>query len=274
MEPVPVDELRYSWPGVSVAIVNSLASETRMAFTTHEVGFALESAWQHESWVDRGPAKPFPIQRGMGWIVPSGCLAYGCWRSPLRYLEVSIDPWCLDDLLPAGLDRSQIHFHARQEFIDPLLVEIGLALHTAAAGVTDTEIMYRDSLLTVFSAHLIAKSSNIIGIERTSSRRPELRRVLSYIEDNIGKSLNLDDLASVACLSRFHFARVFKGETGRAPHAYILERRIARAIQLLRETDLTSSEITDRCGFASLSHLSERLRRMTGKTPREFRNTL
>ncbi len=94
-----------------------------------------------------------------------------------------------------------------------------------------------------------------------------LRGLIGFIEDNLPGPLRLTDLAEAAALSRAHFARAFRTATGQAPHRYVLQRRLQRARDLLRRTDLTAAEIGARCGFADSAHFSRVYRRHFGMPP-------
>jgi len=98
-----------------------------------------------------------------------------------------------------------------------------------------------------------------------------LRRVCEYVDTHLDEKISIDDLAEVAGLSSFHFARAFKHSQGVSPHAYIVQRRIERTLQLLAETDLPLSEIALATGFADQSHCARRFREHTGVRPRDYR---
>ena len=83
----------------------------------------------------------------------------------------------------------------------------------------------------------------------------------------------LFELARIANLSPHPFATVFKASTGVSPHRYVIERRIDRARDLLRQDEKTISEIAYAVGLSSQSHLTANFRRTTGVTPRKFRQS-
>ena len=98
-----------------------------------------------------------------------------------------------------------------------------------------------------------------------------MRRVREYVDAHLGESMDLPELASIAGLSVFHFARQFKQSAGVTPHSYLVQRRVERAQDLLARTDLALSEIAVAAGFSDQSHLARHFRQMLGTTPREFR---
>jgi AraC-like DNA-binding protein len=131
------------------------------------------------------------------------------------------------------------------------------------------------------SAHLHTRSRlNILASLRqrapTSQARGGLppgamRRVREYVDVHLGESMDLAELAAVAGLSVFHFARQFKQSAGVTPHSYLIKRRIERAQDMLARTDLALSEIALAAGFSDQSHLARHFRQILGTTPREFR---
>lgn len=101
-----------------------------------------------------------------------------------------------------------------------------------------------------------------------------LRRALDFIEAALHEPLTLGDLAHVAGLSEYHFARMFALSAGAPPHRYVLARRLGRARRLLRETAAPLSAIAEDCGFAHASHLSRAFRRAHGAPPDAWRRAI
>jgi AraC-like DNA-binding protein len=108
-----------------------------------------------------------------------------------------------------------------------------------------------------------------------STRAPEhalvqLRRARDYADRHFGEPLDLEQLASVAALSKFHFHRLFTATYGRTPAAHLSERRIERAQDLLRSTNLTVTEVCFAVGFNSLGSFSSRFTQIVGQSPSAF----
>ncbi len=99
-----------------------------------------------------------------------------------------------------------------------------------------------------------------------------LRRVIDYIEDNISKPLFLSELSRIAGLGRVHFNSQFRAATGYSPHAYILQRRIARAQQMLTSPDATVVGVALELGFSSQTHFTDAFRKVTGMAPGRWRH--
>jgi AraC-like DNA-binding protein len=100
-----------------------------------------------------------------------------------------------------------------------------------------------------------------------------LIRIREYIEGHLEENIELETLAGIAGLSKWHFARAFKQSVGTPPHFYLLQRRLERAQELLAETDLSLAQIALKIGFSDQSHFSRRFRMFVGVTPRSFRRS-
>lgn len=97
-----------------------------------------------------------------------------------------------------------------------------------------------------------------------------LRRAKDLIDREYAEPLDLDRLAAAAGLSKFHFLRCFAATYGRTPAQYLGERRVERAQDLLRSTNLTVTEICLLVGYTSLGSFSDRFRRLVGRSPSQY----
>jgi AraC-like DNA-binding protein len=97
-----------------------------------------------------------------------------------------------------------------------------------------------------------------------------LRTARDHADRHFAEPLDLEQLAAVARLSRWHFQRLFTATYGLSPAAYLSQRRIERAQDLLRATNLTVTEVCHAVGFSSLGSFSSRFRELTGETPSAF----
>ncbi len=98
-----------------------------------------------------------------------------------------------------------------------------------------------------------------------------LRRVLTYIEQNIAEPITLGDLAGAAGLSRMHFAAQFKAATGCRPHEHLLQHRIETAQAMMSNSDIALVEVALSVGFQTQSHFSTVFKRVAGQTPGKWR---
>lgn len=98
-----------------------------------------------------------------------------------------------------------------------------------------------------------------------------MRAVVDYVEEHLTDRITLDDLAAIAHVSPFHFARCFRNSTGLPPHQYVLARRIELAKRRLLTTDLPVREIAWSVGFENISHFRRQFAAHFGSAPGALR---
>jgi len=102
---------------------------------------------------------------------------------------------------------------------------------------------------------------------------PGLRRARDVADRNYAEPLDLDELAAAAGVSKYHFLRCFAAEYGETPMQYVARRRIERATDLLRATNLTVTEVCGLVGYSSLGTFSRRFTELVGISPSEYQRT-
>lgn len=95
-------------------------------------------------------------------------------------------------------------------------------------------------------------------------------KIMSYIEDNMQSTIGLLELAAIAGVSRFHFARLFKNSLGETPMSYVERMRIERAKGLIQQGRLSLVDVALTVGFADQSHFTRRFHRHMGCTPAAY----
>jgi YesN/AraC family two-component response regulator len=103
---------------------------------------------------------------------------------------------------------------------------------------------------------------------------PRIRLALAFLREHFAEEITLDDAAHEAALSRSHFCRLFRHETGVLFHEHLLQLRVSRAKALLSDRHLTVSEVAYSVGFNDLSHFDRTFRRIVGRSPTEYRTSL
>jgi len=97
-----------------------------------------------------------------------------------------------------------------------------------------------------------------------------LRRARDHIDRHYAEPLDLEMLARMAGISKWHFHRLFTATYGLTPAAWLSQRRIERAQDLLRATNLTVTEVCHAVGFSSVGSFSSRFRALVGESPKQF----
>lgn len=205
-------------------------------------------------------------------IAPAGRCLFARWSAEPVVLAVAFESKLVDalrDETGARPDRRVCpHLGLHDPDIDAAASKFRLELRLGGAAGP----LYLQSLGIVLAVHLLQN----YGADQKppprgglGSRR--LKRVVDYAECRLGDPITLSDLAGVAGLSPHHFAGAFRASTGITPHRYLMERRLARACDLLADNDAPVTMIAHGLGFASHGHFTATFRRLIGVTPSQYR---
>jgi len=171
-------------------------------------------------------------------------------------------------------------------FRDPLLEEIAAAILLELENATPDGPPLLEALGTCVAARLIhSHTKSYASATRqkpvAARRKPaagracerRLSKVVDYIDTHLDDNLRIQDLAGIACLSRFHFARAFKRSVGKSPHQYINTKRMHLALSLLAEDTLCLAQVARACGFSTQPSFNKAFARATGQCPGQYRRT-
>jgi len=99
----------------------------------------------------------------------------------------------------------------------------------------------------------------------------QLRRAREFMDDCYMEAIDLRETSRIACLSPYHFLRMFRHAFGETPHQYLTHRRIERARELLLFSERSVTDICFDVGYESLGSFSTLFRKMIGDSPLSFR---
>jgi AraC family transcriptional regulator len=157
---------------------------------------------------------------------------------------------------------------------DPAITFALQAIATEAQAQGLGGPLYVETMARGVIVHLLRKYASIKPGRDLPIGRLNLlqrRRIDEFIDAHIEEAIDLKSLADQANLPPCNFARQFKRATGKAPYAYVIERRLERAQRLLAFTCLPIKEISASCGFADQAHLTRLFLRSRDRTPAAFR---
>lgn len=203
-------------------------------------------------------------------LVPSG--ASGFWEDHVScdMVAVRLAPSLIAstaEALRLPGDRAQLapKIGAR----DPLVEHVVRAILAELRAPAPAGRIYADSLATALSTRLLQSFAPVGAAGRQTLSKPQLRRLVEFIEVNLDDALSLERLAEVAGMSVPHLTTLFRRTMGQSVHAYVMERRVERARALLLDRKMSISEVALETGFSHQSHLARWMRRLLGVTPSE-----
>jgi AraC family transcriptional regulator len=178
------------------------------------------------------------------------------------------------------VDPAQFQKATETDYVPRIYFEDSIVWGTAAKlkrvieGAREKQTPYLEALTKVLALELSRVDDN--GVRDVSVNRGGLaswqkRIVASYIEDHLSERIRLVTLAGLVRLSQHHFCRAFKQSFGLPPHEYQVHRRIELAKVLLAEGAASVTDVGLTLGYAQTSSFSVAFRKMTGRTPTEYR---
>jgi len=264
-----------TWPGVQIHRAKVMPG--RMLEHTnrfHEVNVAIAGSLTTEKITATG--KHTAVSGGTGnlCITPAGQQISAFWNKPLDNMGISLDPQFVRTAASENGFGGNFEFAEIYKEDDPLIQHIGLTLLAESESDTPSGRMFSDSLIQTLTLHLLANyttARSAATVINGGLPGYKLRRVTEYINENLEEDLSLSEIASVADLSQFHFARAFRKSTGQTPQHFLMHQRVERAKELLSQPELPLVEISLRTGFKNQSHFTTLFRKYTNYTPKLWR---
>ena len=268
------------WNGVKtdmVEIVRREPYEYRLQASCHLLIMAERGERDDgETTVDGLPTSTRREFSGRLSFVPSGRRFCG-WQKPRVLTRVTyfyIDPD--GPLIDPALRFAETEFKPRLFFHDRDLWAIASKLKAQAENPSPGQQQYAEAL-GILMAHELLRLNNgaapQTGYVRGGLAAWQKTRVADYVEAHLGENMLLSQLAELARLSPFHFARAFKQSFGLPPLRYVAGRRIERAKELLA-ADTSITQVGLAVGFGETSSFTSAFRKHTGVTPTAYRRSL
>lgn len=274
--PVPLMSSAQRWNGVCVELYRVRDIDIVRDVPDHVVTVFLRGSvnlYQHRS----GRSWHKTMQAGDIIVAPAGAPRILRHKEETEAVKVMLAPTLVDaiakTIVPERASQIELmdNFGTRDQHIEELVRRLFAELRGNYPG----DRLCAESLATELAVHLIRNYSTVSRTAASSYSmfpRYKLQRVTDYIQDNLREELSLEKIAQTLSMSPYHFAHAFKQAVGLAPHRYVVKCRIDRAKSLLRDTDLSVTEIAHQVGFANQSHFSVAFHKLTGQTPRHYRD--
>ncbi len=213
---------------------------------------------------------------GTATLMPAGTEATFDIDGTVDVLHLYLAPSVVEDCARTTIERpDRLSLQAPFAIVDPVIAGFAHMAISDPVSAFVTSPLLRDQAAHMLAAHLIVAYGTGSANNRRSPGKltpRQLDAVRSRVDEGLADTITLADLAQVAGLSPYHFARAFKASTGLSPYRFVQERRIDQAKSLLRTTDWPIAAIALECGFSSQSHLTYAFRIATGTTPKRWRD--
>lgn len=214
-------------------------------------------------------AQEFTVNSGDLVLIPKG--------TQHRYYSHPKQPWTM----------YWVHFNGASAgaYIDQIIS--GQAKYVVSLGHHGKLIADFESLLSVqktgyqfsrfiYASNLLAQMLSFISVMAPSGNASktyglELDKIQELMEKNIAKALDLDALADMANLSKFHFSKKYKQMTGYSPIQHFIHIKMERACYLLDISDQSISQISETLGYEDPQYFSRLFKKVVGLSPRDYR---
>lgn len=208
------------------------------------------------------PINPF-LEHGLAQEVPR-----------FTTIDIMMDKCFVENLSEAMFGRSQIEFQCAEYRLEPELDHLIRSFINEATNLQAGANLALQSLATLMVIHFFRNfRSNMSGLPQEQNYREnkKMMQVIEFMNEEYYSDFSLDQLASLANLSPYHFIRVFKAFTGKTPYDFMLEIKIEKAKEILKVTSNNMTTIASICGFSNPSHFTTVFKRKTGFSPQQYR---
>jgi AraC family transcriptional regulator len=192
---------------------------------------------------------------------------------PHELTAIFLDPIVFSDIVRCepGLRYPQIL--PQFGIADPLIRSLGTTLDCEMRSNNPKPAFYVEQLASTLASHIFVNYSASVyrELRSFSAHWTKLRRSIEHIHANIDRQLPLNDLALIAGMSKFHFAKSFHQAMGIPPHQYVVQTRMQKAKGLLGDETLSLSQIASRVGYADTGQFSAQFLKLTGLSPARYR---
>jgi len=209
-------------------------------------------------------------------ILPANVSLKARWNAEVEFIHCYLEAKFLTHVAYESANPDSVEIVLTVKYPDPLVWQIGSALKSTLESNPSHSRFYAESMATALAAHCLKyysiRKHNLRDYEGGLPKN-KLTQALEYINEHLHQDLSLIEISTELGISQYYFSRLFKQSTGMTPHGYLVQQRVERSKQLLKQSELTMAEIALRCGFANSSHLAKCFRKVMGRSLKEFRNS-
>jgi AraC family transcriptional regulator len=246
-------------------------------FLSHMIAIAQGGVPCSIFWKEQGVEKQSAVRPGTVFLSTAKSQTGFRWDGRFQTVVLSIDTLTMERALPEPFTKPPVELITlRAGERDPILEHLIAALSDEFEKRESSNRLFLESLANT-TAFYLAQRYGIVPhqskVYQSGLTRDRMKRVLDYIETYLAEDLSVIELSHIACLSPYHFGKMFKCSMGTSVHQYVLRRRIERAKSMLLSRKLPLSEIALVVGFQDQSQFTTIFRRHVGVTPGAYLRT-
>ena len=280
-KPIPADHVLVAessagaWPGFRLEHrIVPPGESPRIVLPQPITGLITNEEGVVWNWKANGRDYDTEFHPGSISVFPAGDIPCQYWTQPLRCLDVFFESRFLARVAEDSFNGREPEFRFESNAADPTIEMLIRALYAELTEGCQNGALFGESLGTALAIAIIQRFGTqqvaMPNCTRALNTRV-LKRVMDYIQSQLGEDLSLETIADVAHISPYYFGKLFKISMGQTVHQYVMSERLKRARWLLKNRRLPQEEIALACGFSSQSHFATAFRNETGLTPRRFR---
>ena len=207
-------------------------------------------------------------------IIPEGSSSRWDIPKPVDVVQLYLPNATLERVADEADTATPTDLLERTAHPDPITSRLLLSAAEVLEGNEALDTLFRQQLTDLLATRLLAAHTGSPTTIRpvTGGLTPKtLLRAIERLRSDSDADVSLAALASDAGLSRFHFCRAFKESTGLSPHAWLRQRRLEQAMNMLRDTDHSIVSVAAELGYASQTAFAAAFRKLTGEAPSDWR---
>ncbi len=190
------------------------------------------------------------------------------------FLAIFVDKQFVQETGKVLFGKDKIFFENNNRFINPTLQNlINIFIEETVNKQAGYQLILENLNLQIAINLLRTLENNCtheLDIKNYSEKSP-INDVINYLHKNYTEEFSLEEIASSVNYSPFHFIRIFKVATGKTPFEYLLDIKIKKAKEMLKNSTKSVTEICFSSGFNNRSHFSVVFKRKTGHSPSQYR---
>jgi len=263
--PILASSANLGWRGIIAEIGRERDWEADdLTFGGHLIGMNMDSRPLVIEHRTRSRFARITMPPGSLWINPAGQPFTRRYHGRIFYGAVELSTETTSRIIGQGVD-----LRYACGVIDEPLAAVMRSLLVEASTHGASGPLFAEAVGIAVAWRLARRFGRVDEGATRGALRSRLKMVLERIEDTLGSSLTVEALAADAGLSPAYFSREFKRQTGWTPHAFVMDRRVQRARDMLARGE-SIADTAFACGFSDQPHLARLFKARFGVTPKAF----